>query len=86
MFAYNIDREKRDLYDVKVDHRTFDAALTGLDDAVIAMLSRPPTAARQDGLGVELPELANRVTLGRSPDAWLDGLLTQPQLICQRCP
>jgi len=80
VFAYNIEREKRDLYNVEVDHTAFDAAVAGLDDAVIAMLSRPPAAARQDDTKVELPELANRVTLGRSLDAWLDGLLTQPQM------
>lgn len=80
VFAYNIDREKRDLYKVKVDYTAFDAAVAGLDDAVIAMLSRPAEQHRRDETRVELPELANRVTLGRSLDAWLNGLLTQAQM------
>lgn len=80
LFAYHIGREKRDLYQVKIDYKAFDAAVAGLDDAVITMLSRPPKQTRCDDTKVELPELANRVTLGRSLDDWLDGLLTQRQL------
>ncbi|MFZ3219515.1 MAG: UvrD-helicase domain-containing protein [Rhodoferax sp.] len=85
-FAYNIDRGKRDLYRVEVDYTAFDAAVAGLDDAVIAMLSRPSAPVRSDDTRVELPELANRVTLGRSLDAWLDGLLTQRQLDFVKVP
>lgn len=79
-FAYSLDREKRDLYQVKVDYTVFDAAIAGLDDAVIEMLSRPPAPKHQDDTKVVLSELSNRVTLGRSLDEWLDGLLTQRQL------
>jgi hypothetical protein len=79
-FAYNIAREKRDLHQVKVDYAVFDVAVAGLDDAVISMLSRPPAPVHGDDTKVELPELTNRVTLGRSLDAWLGGLLTQRQL------
>lgn len=79
-FAYNLDREKQDLHQVKVSYSAFDAAISGLDDAVIEMLSRPPTPKHRDDSRVELPELSNRVTLGRSLDEWLDGLLTQRQL------
>lgn len=79
-FAYNLDREKRDLYRVKVNYAVFDAVIAGFEDAVIEMLSRPPVPKLRDDTKVELPELSNRVTLGRSLDEWLDGLLTQRQL------
>ena len=85
-FAYNIEREKRDLHRAEIDYTAFDAAVAGLDDAVITMLSRPTLPVRGDDTRVELPELTNRVTLGRSLDAWLDGLLTQRQLDFVRVP
>lgn len=79
-FAYNLDREKRDLYRVEVNYAVFDAVISGLEDAVIEMLSRPSAPKHRDDTKVELLELSNRVTLGRSLDEWLDGLLTKPQL------
>lgn len=79
-FAYNLECSKRDLHQVTVDYSVFDTALAGLDDAVIAMLSRPPKPKHQDDTKVVLSELTNRVTLGRSLDDWLSGLLTQRQL------
>jgi len=79
-FAYRLDREKRDLHQVKVDYTVFDTAIAGLDDAVIKMLSLPLAPKHQDDTKVVLSELSNRVTLGRSLDEWLEGLLTQRQL------
>lgn len=80
VFAYHLDREKRDLYRVSVNYEAFDAAIAGFEDAVIEMLSRPPASKQQDDTKVVLPELSNRVTLGRSLDAWLNNLLTQRQI------
>lgn len=79
-FIYKLDRTKRDLHDIHVDYSTFDAAIAGLEDAVIAMLSRPERSALSDNTKVVLSELNDRVTLGRSLDDWLSGQLTKRQL------
>ncbi len=48
VLAYDLGREKRDLYRVTVNYKAFDAAVAGLEDAVIEMLSRPPVPKFQD--------------------------------------
>lgn len=79
-FVYKLDRTKRDLHGVTVDYRTFDVAIAGLEDAVIAMLSRSENSSLSDDNKVVLSELNDRVTLGRSLDDWLSGQLTKRQL------
>lgn len=86
VFAYNLGRERRDLYQVTVNYSAFDAAIAGFEDALIEMLSRPPVPKSQDDTRVELPELSNRVTLGHSLDEWLNNLLIKRQLDFVKVP
>ena len=85
-YAYKLDRMKRDLHVMSVDYEAFDAAVDGFEDAVIEMLSRPEASKHKDDTKVVLPELSNRVTLGRSLDEWLSDQLTQRQMDFVRVP
>lgn len=80
VYAYKLDQAKRDLHSISVDYEVFEAAVSGFEDAVIEMLSRPKEPKHNDSTKVVLPELSNRVTLGRSLNDWLNGQLTQKQM------
>lgn len=84
-FAYKFDRAKRDLHRAAVDYTTFDEAVRGLDEAVIEMLTIR-TSKSLDPSRIVLPELENRVSLGRSLKDWLEVQLTKAQLEFIKAP
>lgn len=75
-FVYMLGQNNKDLSTSVINYDLFDKAVSMFDDAIIATLEQEPSS---NLTRVELTELGDRITLGKSLDDWINGYLNKSQ-------